>query len=64
MTSADLALPAQDERTMPAVVLRDLDRRPLDQTLTELQAVIDQSGYLVVLCSKATPEPVLRRLHT
>ncbi|MFF9362207.1 hypothetical protein [Streptomyces griseoluteus] len=64
VTSADLALPAQDERTMPAVVLRDLHSRPLDQTLFEVQGVIDQFGYLVVLCSKATPEPVLRRLHT
>ena len=29
VTSADMALPPQDERTLPAVVLRDLDRQPL-----------------------------------
>ncbi|MFJ6544609.1 hypothetical protein ACIQMP_28700 [Streptomyces sp. NPDC091385] len=64
VTSADLALPAQDERTMPAVVLRDLDRRPLEQTLLELQSLIEQFGHLVVVCSQATPQPVLRRLYT
>ncbi|GEJ98105.1 hypothetical protein TNCT1_03820 [Streptomyces sp. 1-11] len=64
VTSADMALPAQDERTMPAVVLRDLDRRPLEQTLTELHTLTEQHGYLVVVCSRATPEPVVRRLHT
>jgi len=64
VTSADMALPAQDERTMPAVVLRDLDRRPLEHTLTELHALTEQYGYLVVVCSQATPEPVVRRLHT
>ncbi|KUN82722.1 hypothetical protein AQJ66_21525 [Streptomyces bungoensis] len=64
MTSADMALPAQDERTMPAAVLRDLDRRPLEQTLTELHALTEQYGYVVVVCSQATPEPVVRRLYT
>ncbi|MFC9925680.1 hypothetical protein [Streptomyces sp. NPDC127190] len=64
MTGADLALPAQDERTMPAVVLHDLDRRPIEQTLTELHALTEQYGYAVVVCSPVTPEPVLRRLHT
>nr|WP_225837247.1 hypothetical protein [Streptomyces sp. NK08204] len=64
VTSADMALPPQDERTMPAVVLADLDRRPLEHTLTELQGVIEQHGYVVVVCSQATPEPVVRRLHT
>lgn len=64
VTSADMALPAQDERTMPAAVLRDLDRRPLEQTLTELHALTEQYGYVVVICSEATPEPVVRRLYT
>ncbi|MGW4436591.1 hypothetical protein ACWELO_12635 [Streptomyces sp. NPDC004596] len=59
-----MALPAQDERTMPAVVLRDLDRRPLEHALTELHTLTEQHGYLVVVCSQATPEPVVRRLHT
>ncbi|MEV6837582.1 hypothetical protein AB0N17_24265 [Streptomyces sp. NPDC051133] len=64
VTSADMALSAQDERSVPAVVLSDLDRRPLEQALTELHALTEQHGYLIVVCSPATPEPVLRRLHT
>ncbi|MFD9095499.1 hypothetical protein [Streptomyces collinus] len=64
MTSADMALPVQDDRTMPAVVLRDLDQRPLEHALAELHALIEQYGYVVVLCSQATPEPVVRRLYT
>ncbi|MFS4097638.1 hypothetical protein [Streptomyces sp. AF1A] len=59
-----MALPPQDERTMPAVVLSDLDRRPLDHALVELHALTEQYGYVVVVCSQATPEPVVRRLYT
>ncbi|WP_208036758.1 hypothetical protein [Streptomyces cyanogenus] len=64
MTSADMALPAQDERTMPAVVLTGLDRKPLDQALTELHTLTEQYGHVVVVCSEAAPEPVVRRLYT
>lgn len=64
VTSADMALPPQDERTLPAVVLRDLDRRPLDQALAAVQALIDQYGHLVVVCSKAAPAGVEQRLRT
>ncbi|MFJ4951279.1 hypothetical protein [Streptomyces sp. NPDC088760] len=64
VTSADMALPAQDERTMPAVVLTGLDRKPLDQALTELHTLLEQYGHVVVVCSEATPEPVVRRLYT
>ncbi|WP_193512064.1 hypothetical protein [Streptomyces griseoloalbus] len=64
MTSADMALPAQDERTLPAVVLRDLHTRPLEQALTELQLIVEQHGHVIVVCSQATPVAVRRRLHT
>ncbi|MFE2073296.1 hypothetical protein [Streptomyces misionensis] len=64
VTSADLALPPQDERTMPAVVLDGLDGRPLDHALTELHALVERHGHVVVVCSAATPEPVVRRLYT
>ncbi|MEU0336961.1 hypothetical protein [Streptomyces sp. NPDC006193] len=59
-----MALPAQDERTMPAVVLGDIDRKPLDHALTDLNILTEQYGHVVVVCSQATPEPVVRRLHT
>lgn len=64
VTSADMALPAQDERTVPAVVLKDLDRQPLEQTLDAMKALIDQHGHVVVVCSDAVPSGVERRLHT
>ncbi|MFB6752370.1 hypothetical protein ACFCX6_15675 [Streptomyces sp. NPDC056353] len=64
VTSADLALPPQDERTLPAAVLQDIDRRPLDQVLAELQTLVDQCGHVIVVCSQAAPAGVERRLHT
>ncbi|WP_031043648.1 hypothetical protein [Streptomyces sp. NRRL F-5650] len=64
VTSADLALPPQDERTLPAAVLQDVDRRPLDQVLAELQGLVDQCGHVIVVLSQAVPKGVERRLHT
>lgn len=64
VTSADMALPPQDERTLPAVVLRDVDQRPLEQVLAELQSLVDQHGHVVVVCSQAVPPGVERRLRT
>ncbi|WP_097223176.1 MULTISPECIES: hypothetical protein [unclassified Streptomyces] len=59
-----MALPPQDERTLPAVVLRDVDRRPLEQVLAEMQALVDHHGHVIVVCSQAAPTAVRRRLHT
>ncbi|WP_112469213.1 hypothetical protein [Streptomyces triticisoli] len=59
-----MALPAQDERTVPAVVLQDLDRQPLEQALDGMQTLIDHHGHVVVVCSRAAPRGVERRLHT
>ncbi|MCX4883290.1 MULTISPECIES: hypothetical protein [unclassified Streptomyces] len=64
VTSADMALPAQDERTLPAVVLRDLDKQPLEQALAGLQSLIDQHGHVIVVCSQAVSRGVELRLHT
>ncbi|MFJ4202392.1 hypothetical protein ACIP2Y_22590 [Streptomyces sviceus] len=64
VTGADMALPAQDERTLPAVVLDGLDRQPLDHTLAALQALIDQHGHVVVVYSRAVPQAVDQRLRT
>lgn len=64
VTSADMALPAQDERTVPAVVLQDLDREPLERSLAGLQTLIEQHGHVVVVCSKAVSPGVQQRLHT
>jgi hypothetical protein len=64
VTSADLALPAQDERTLPAAVLQDIDRQPLEQALLAVQTLVEQHGHLVVVYSRAAPAGVARRLHT
>ncbi|WP_225877309.1 hypothetical protein [Streptomyces resistomycificus] len=59
-----MALPSQDERTMPAVVLPDLDREPLDRSLAALQALTDQHGHVIVVCSQGVAQATRRRLHT
>ncbi|WP_234443049.1 hypothetical protein [Streptomyces cellulosae] len=59
-----MALPPQDDRTMPAAVLPDLDRQPLDRSLAALQTLIDQHGHVIVVCSQAVPREVERRLLT
>jgi hypothetical protein len=64
VTSADLALPAQDERTVPAAVLRDLDKRPLDHALAEMHTLVEQHGHVIVVGSQAAPAAVTQRLHT
>lgn len=64
VTSADMVLPPQDDRTLPAVVLKDVDTRPLEQALTDLQLLIEQHGHVIVVCSRATPTAVQRRLQT
>ncbi|MCD7438862.1 hypothetical protein K4B79_11580 [Streptomyces lincolnensis] len=64
MTSADMALPPQDDRTMPAAVLADLDSQPLEHSLAAMQVLLDQYGHVVVVYSAAVPKAVERRLHT
>lgn len=64
VTGADMALPPQDERTVPATVLPDLDKEPLERSLAALQSLVDQHGHVIVVCSRAVPKAVERRLHT
>ncbi|WP_435800045.1 hypothetical protein [Streptomyces mutabilis] len=64
VTSADMALPPQDERTLPGAVLQDVDQRPLERTLAELQGLVDHHGHVIVVCSQVLPASVERRLHT
>ena len=64
VTGADLALPPQDERTLPAAVLADLDRRPLDEALTAVQTLVEQHGHVVVVYSRAVRATVEQRLYT
>ncbi|MGW4872559.1 hypothetical protein [Streptomyces chartreusis] len=59
-----MALPAQDECTVPAVVLTDLDRQPLEQSLDGMQTLLDRHERVIVVHSAAAPAAVHRRLHT
>lgn len=64
VTSADMALPAQDERTVPAVVLKDLEQEPLDSSLAHLQTLTEHHGHVIVVCSRAVSRRARQRLHT
>ncbi|WP_256252127.1 hypothetical protein [Streptomyces sp. yr375] len=64
VTGADLALPPQDERTLPAAVLADLDRQPLAEALAAVQSLVEQYGHVIVVYSRAVPAAVEQRLHT
>ncbi|MFJ7075059.1 hypothetical protein [Streptomyces sp. NPDC098781] len=59
-----MALPAQDERTVPAVVLQDLEQEPLERSLAGMQTLVEQHGHVIVVCSHAAPRAVQQRLHT
>ncbi|MET7766628.1 hypothetical protein ABZS71_33310 [Streptomyces sp. NPDC005393] len=64
VTGRELVLPPPDGQTPAGVVLRPPDAQSLDDALAEVGALLDQQGYLVVLCPAAAPPPVVRRLHT
>ncbi|MFD7921615.1 hypothetical protein ACFV3R_20610 [Streptomyces sp. NPDC059740] len=63
VTSSDLALPALDRQTPPAVVLRAPEAQPLDEAWEETQALLHHHGHLVVLYSAVCPPRHVRRLH-
>ncbi|MFM9372101.1 hypothetical protein [Streptomyces sp. Da 82-17] len=65
VTSADLVLPPPDRQTPNAAVLQQASREhTLERTLAELQVLLDQHGYVVVLCPASLPDRTLHRLHT
>ncbi|MDI3390418.1 hypothetical protein QIS99_30125 [Streptomyces sp. B-S-A8] len=65
VTSADLVLPPPDLQTPPAAVLGPGGKdHPLERTLAELQALLDQHGYVVVLYPASLADRTVHRLHT
>ncbi|MFJ5776016.1 hypothetical protein [Streptomyces sp. NPDC093094] len=64
VTSADLALPPLDERTVPAAVLDGIDREPLEQAVTRLSVLVEQHGHVIVVHSPGADPAVERRLRT
>ncbi|CAM5421952.1 putative protein OS=Streptomyces alboniger OX=132473 GN=CP975_22425 PE=4 SV=1 [Streptomyces alboniger] len=67
VTDPDLVLPPPDRHTPSAAVLRSAVRSPrtysLDQALTEMDTLIEQHGYVIVLCPASAPTAVAHRLH-
>ncbi|MDI3408076.1 hypothetical protein [Streptomyces cavernicola] len=65
VTSADLVLPPPDGQTPNAAVLRPAGKEhTLEHTLAELQTLLDQHGYVVVLYPASLPDRTVHRLHT
>ncbi|MGW2115487.1 hypothetical protein [Streptomyces zhihengii] len=64
VTSADLVLPPTDQHTPTAALLPPPDAQPLDAALADMQVLLEQHGYAVVLYPASLPVAHERRLHT
>ncbi|GAA2320571.1 hypothetical protein OKJ48_27995 [Streptomyces kunmingensis] len=67
VTDPDLVLASPDRHTPTAVVLpvgRAPDVYPLDRAITDVHALIEQHGYVIVLCPQSVPDAVVHRLHS
>ncbi|WP_405686825.1 hypothetical protein OG204_24215 [Streptomyces sp. NBC_01387] len=64
VTSSDLVLPPSDRHTPPAAVLRPPAEWSLEASVTEMHALLEQHGYVVVVHAAALPAPFVQRLHT
>ncbi|MFJ2767647.1 hypothetical protein [Streptomyces sp. NPDC087300] len=67
VTGPDLVLPSPDRHTPSAAVLQSAVRSSraysLDQSITEMDTLIEHHGYVVVLCPASAPPAVVHRLH-
>ncbi|MGW2257299.1 hypothetical protein ACWCXE_05380 [Streptomyces sp. NPDC001780] len=64
VTSPDLVLPPTDPSTPTAALVQPPDAQPLDAALADMQVLVEQHGYVVVLCPTSLPLAHERRLHT
>ncbi len=64
VTGRDMLLPAPDRHTPSAVCLLPPEEQPLDQALTEVWAVLEAVGHLVVLVPADLPQAHRLRLHS
>ncbi|WP_307813079.1 hypothetical protein [Streptomyces sp. N35] len=67
MTAPDLILPPPDQHTPPAAVVQTPQgrtTRPLEASLSDMHALLEQHGYVIVLCPASLPSQALHRLHT
>ncbi|WP_353944462.1 hypothetical protein ABII15_24605 [Streptomyces sp. HUAS MG91] len=66
VTDPDLVLTSPDRHTPTASVLpagEPQERYPLDRAITDVHTLIEQHGYVIVLCPQSAPDAVLHRLH-
>ncbi|MDG4858491.1 hypothetical protein P8605_10060 [Streptomyces sp. T-3] len=64
VTSPDLVLPPPDRQTPAAAVLQPPGKQhSLEASLAETHALLEQHGYVVVLCPASLPDAVAHRLH-
>lgn len=67
VTDPDLVLASPDRHTPSAAVLpvgAAPDAYPLDRALTDVHTLIEQHGYVIVLCPRSVPDAVVHRLHS
>ncbi|RAJ86484.1 MULTISPECIES: hypothetical protein [unclassified Streptomyces] len=66
VTDPDLVLTSPDRHTPTASVLpvgEAQERYPLDRAIIDVHTLIEQHGYVIVLCPQSAPDTVLHRLH-
>ncbi|MFD8572268.1 hypothetical protein [Streptomyces sp. NPDC059639] len=66
VTDPDLVLTSPDRHTPTASVLpvgEPQERYPLDRAILDVHTLIEQHGYVIVLCPQSAPDTVLHRLH-
>lgn len=64
VTSPDLVLPPTDHQTPTAALLPPPGVQPLDAALADMQVLVEQHGYVVVLYPASIPAAHERRLYT
>ncbi|NEB76160.1 hypothetical protein G3I40_13155 [Streptomyces sp. SID14478] len=67
MTDPDLVLTSPDRHTPSAAVLpvgEPPDAYPLDRAIVDVHTLIEQHGYVIVLCPQSVPDAVVHRLHS
>ncbi|WP_188276155.1 hypothetical protein [Streptomyces sp. CBMA152] len=64
VTSPDLVLPPTDPQTPLAALLQAPEAQPLDAALADMNRLLDQHGYVIVLYPQSLPPAHEQRLHT
>ncbi|MEV3861119.1 hypothetical protein AB0J38_43275 [Streptomyces sp. NPDC050095] len=66
VTDPDLVLDSPDRHTPSAAVLpvgEPQDVYPLDRAIVDVHTLIEQHGYVIVLCPQSVPDAIVHRLY-